>query len=106
MMSDDRVFLSDRERSTVSGILREFACRIGRVNVFGSRATGGAHAGSDLDLVVFPPSPRNEIAKLRFAFEDSDLPITVDVLAWDDIDHQPLRDAIARHSIPFFKEMA
>lgn len=106
MKSDDRVFLSARERATVGAILKEAGPRLGQIKVFGSRATGSARHSSDLDLVVFPPSPRSELSKLRLAFEESDLPINVDVVAWDDIDHQPLRDAIMRHAIPFFKEMA
>ena len=104
MKCNDRVFLSSRERATIASILEPMRARLGPVKVFGSRATGRARPASDLDLVVFPPAPRRDLIDLRFAFEDSDLPITVDVLAWDEIDYQPLRDEIARHAVPFFDE--
>ena len=71
--------LSDRERSTVTGILSRFSGRLGPVKAFGSRATGTARPNSDLDLVVFPPAPLSELSALMTAFEDSDLPIKVDV---------------------------
>lgn len=106
MKCNDRVFLSPRERATVLAILEPLRAQFGAVKVFGSRATGCARPASDLDLVVFPPASRSELRDLKFAFEESDLPITVDVLAWDEIDHQPLRDEISRHAVPLFDEAA
>lgn len=102
MKSGSTVQLSQRERATITQILARARPRIGIVKVFGSRATGTARPCSDLDLVVFPPAPASELDSLREAFEESDLPIAVDVLAWDDIDHQPLREAITLHGLPFF----
>ena len=96
------VQLSDRERRTVTAVLRQFAACLGPIKAFGSRATGIARPGSDLDLVIFPPAPSKELGRLREAFEDSDLPITVDVLAWDEIEHERLRDQIAQLGVPFF----
>lgn len=54
------------------------------VRAFGSRATWTARAYSDLDLAVIGEAPvdRATIAELKEAFEDSDLPIRVDVLDW------------------------
>jgi predicted nucleotidyltransferase len=104
MKCNDRVFLSEREFATVAAVLASAAARIGAVKVFGSRATGRARPGSDLDLVVFPPSPGGALNDLRFAFEESDLPIHVDVLAWDDIESQSLRDEIGRRAVPLFAD--
>lgn len=92
--------LSDRERSIVTAVLRQFVGRLGPVKAFGSRAAGTARPNSDLDLVVFPPAPLSELSALMTAFEDSDLPIKVDILAWENIAHQPLRDEITRHAVP------
>ena len=102
MKCNDRVFLSSRERTTIASILEPMLSRIGDVKVYGSRATGRARPASDLDLVVFPPVARRDLMDLRFAFEESDLPIKVDVLAWDEIDYQPLRDEIFRYAVSFF----
>lgn len=54
------------------------------VRAFGSRVTGRARPYSDLDLVVVGPArlPFRQLAALRIAFEESDLPYRVDVLDW------------------------
>ena len=52
------------------------------VHVFGSRAGGTPRRASDLDLAVDAGRPltRRETGALADAFEESDLPYTVDVL--------------------------
>lgn len=52
--------------------------------LFGSRATGKAKQHSDLDLVLVTrkPLPTLQMANLRTAFEESDLPIRVDLVDW------------------------
>jgi predicted nucleotidyltransferase len=52
--------------------------------VFGSRAGVGAKPFSDLDLAVVSstPLPVRRLALLDNAFEESDLPIKVDVVDW------------------------
>jgi predicted nucleotidyltransferase len=53
---------------------------------YGSRVNGGAHDGSDLDLVVRDPvgldQPQKQMCALREALSESNLPILVDVLDW------------------------
>ena len=53
---------------------------------YGSRVTGQAHEGSDLDLVVRNPKdlrqPCPDLLDLRDALGESDLPILVDVFDW------------------------
>ena len=53
---------------------------------YGSRVTGGAHQGSDLDLVVRHPSDlpisSQQLFTLKDAISESNLPILVDVLDW------------------------
>lgn len=102
MQISPTVILSERERATVARIVGDLAGRIGEVRVFGSRATGSARASSDLDLVIMPPISQRELYDLMEAFEESDLPIFVDVLAWDRIDSDLLREEIARHSVGLF----
>jgi predicted nucleotidyltransferase len=75
--------------------------QIGAVKIYGSRATGRARPSSDLDLVVFPPASDSVIGELALAFEESDLPIFVDVLAWEHISNPVLRAEIERDAIPF-----
>lgn len=53
---------------------------------FGSRVTGCAHEGSDLDLVLrnpaLPAVPAAGMAGLRLALKESMLPFSVDVHDW------------------------
>ena len=57
------------------------------VRAFGSRAKGTARKYSDLDLVVKGTGPldTSRYARLSVAFEESSLPINVDVLDWHTI---------------------
>ena len=54
------------------------------VFAFGSRAKGRAKKFSDLDLLVraSKPLPWLKLAEVRESFEESELPITVDVIDW------------------------
>lgn len=63
-----RSFLEPKEQFTVS--------------IFGSRVRGGYRQYSDLDLWIetVPPLTRSEEVELRTLFEESDLPIKVDIV--------------------------
>lgn len=52
------------------------------VRAFGSRVTGKAVAASDLDLAVFDAGPLSfrRLRELEESFEESDLPVRVDVV--------------------------
>jgi predicted nucleotidyltransferase len=53
--------------------------------VYGSRINGQSHDGSDLDLVVKSPVTVDELSRVRAAFSDSHIPISVDILDWENI---------------------
>jgi uncharacterized protein len=57
------------------------------VRIFGSRVTGEARDYSDLDLVIMGQQKidRRTLYDLAEAFEESDLPMRVDVLDWQRI---------------------
>jgi predicted nucleotidyltransferase len=74
--------------ATVGAILREALGPHVRVWVFGSRAKGKARRGSDLDLAVDAGHELTlqELGQLHDAFDECDLPYTVDVVDWRAID--------------------
>ncbi len=74
------------QRQEVERILRQFVPGI-EVRAFGSRVNGTAKPHSDLDLVVVDknPLPRDLYYQLQDAFEESTLPIRVDLLDWQRI---------------------
>lgn len=92
--------LDPRARDQVHAILREHVpdCEVW---AFGSRVAGGAKRFSDLDLVIVSPVrlPVRRLALLANAFDESDLPIKVDVAEWQTMP-EPMRQRIAeRHEL-------
>lgn len=75
---------------------------------FGSRVTGEAHEGSDLDLVLRPVSdhalPTKLVAELRARIRESRISIAVDLFAWSELPqrfHLPIE---ANHEV-FFRRL-
>ena len=75
------------------------------VIAYGSRVTGTAHEGSDLDLVVRnthkPLMPTHNLGEVRDAFSESNLPILVDILDWAQIP-ESFREEIERSGVVVF----
>lgn len=88
--------LSPNHLKTVRQILAEHvpACE---VRAFGSRVTSSAKKYSDLDLAIVGDTALDlhTLARLKEAFEDSDLPIQVDVLDWREIS-ESIQEVIAK----------
>ncbi len=88
--------LSPNHLKTVKQILAKHvpACE---VRAFGSRVTQSAKKYSDLDLAIVGDAAldRHTLARLKEAFEDSDLPIQVDVLDWREIS-ESIQEVIAK----------
>ena len=82
--------LLDQESLTmVHDILKEHVPEY-EVWAFGSRVHGrNLKKFSDLDLVIINHSPLKplQLFNLKEAFSESNLPIMVDVLAWDEVDN-------------------
>ena len=68
--------------------------------LFGSRTTGTAKPHSDLDLVLVTPQPLTTLrmADLRAAFEESALPIKVDLVDWSLISPE-FREVIKQQAV-------
>ena len=81
---------------TVQRILAEHVPEC-EVRAFGSRAAWTAKDYSDLDLAVVGAGPLDwrNLGRLKEAFEESDLPIRVDVLDWQGIS-ESFQEVIAR----------
>lgn len=67
---------------------------------YGSRVKWTSRPESDLDLVVFSGADQSgQVADLREAFEESDLPFRVDVLVWDDLSEPFCRTIDDEHAV-------
>ena len=79
----DSIDLNPNHLATVKSILAEHVPEC-EVRAFGSRATWTAKDYSDLDLAVVGEEPIDwrTLGRLKEAFEESALPMRVDVLDW------------------------
>ena len=79
----DSIDLNPNHLVTVKAILEEHVPEC-EVRAFGSRATWTAKDYSDLDLAVVGEGPLDwrTLSRLKEAFEESELPMRVDVLDW------------------------
>lgn len=75
--------LPPEQLTLVRGILAQFVPNA-TVMAFGSRTQGRAKPHSDLDLAIISPEPIDwrTLARLKEAFEESELPICVDLVDW------------------------
>lgn len=95
-----RLDLSAAQLAELRRLLREHV-PTSRVWAYGSRVTGGAHEGSDLDLVLrdaADPEKRSAgLTALRMALSDSTLPMLVDVHDWADLPEHFRREIERAH---------
>ena len=90
-------------------ILRILAVHLPEAEVlaYGSRVSGTAHEGSDLDLAARNPLnpllPVRNLGEVRDAFMESNLPILVDIQDWARIPDS-FREEIARAGIVIFPQ--
>ncbi len=81
--------------------------QVERVLLFGSRATGFAKPGSDIDLAVLAPRmSQREFAQLWGELEDLPLVYTLDVLLWDELNQETLKQKILRDGQALYEARA
>lgn len=95
--------LTPKQRSTLLTALAPFAAEIERVALFGSRATGFARENSDIDLVIYGELDSKSERRLWTAFDESDLSVPVDVVAYSRINNPLLKQHIDDVAIPLFE---
>jgi len=97
--------LSERIQADLSRVFKRYP-GIERVLIFGSRAKGGAWPGSDIDLAaVAPQMSDTEFARLWDEIEDLPLVFKVDLLHWDRLANQRLKDKIPREGCLFYERL-
>lgn len=94
--------LEPRLLDQVRAILQEHVADC-EVWAFGSRVGSCSKRFSDLDLAVVAKTelPTRRLALLAYAFEDSDLPIKVDVVDWHSTSPAFRQRIAERHEIVF-----
>lgn len=78
--------------------------QIVKVIIFGSRAMGRDKPGSDIDLAIITTGDRDLSAKVKAELDELSTPYLFDVVDYQRIDHQPLREHIDRVGKVFFQQ--
>ncbi len=78
---------------------------IEQVWLYGSRAKGTNQPGSDVDLALIGPDVKGETVRhIHFVLEEeSPMPFFFDVLHWDGLSNQKLKDEIQRTAQPLYE---
>ena len=86
----------------ISDVFAQFSV-IEKAVLYGSRAKGDYKPGSDIDLTLFGANLTfATCASIEDALDDLLLPYKIDLSLFDQLDHAPLREHIARVGVPFY----
>jgi len=94
--------LTQKQLNIIRDILAPYHSNIDIVGLFGSRATGTFRDNSDIDMVLFGDIDEKAIDHLRTLFDESDLPVKMDLHAYDLVVYSPLKDHIDNVMKPLF----
>ena len=85
--------LSSEHLSELLRIFRSYP-ELEKVILYGSRATGKYHERSDIDLVTIGIKDRHRLGALLLDLENSNLPYTCDLQAYETLKYFPLKHHI------------
>lgn len=98
--------ISDKSFAALIAFFEESA-DIERVVIFGSRAMGNYRNGSDIDLAVWGSGLTSSKVQ-RFSAtlnEEMQIPYMVDLLYYDEIHNEALKEHINTHGLPIFTRL-
>ena len=96
--------LSERQLTILKQILSLYVEEIVSVDLFGSRATSDYRPNSDVDLVLRGSLKEKHINRLWTMFQESSLPVSVDVKSYDLTTYPPLRAHMDKVCKPLFSQ--
>lgn len=96
--------LPDSTCAIVRQILASYP-QIEKAVLYGSRAKGNYKAGSDIDLTLFGAAlDHQSLMSIASALEESDIPYTVDLSLFEQIETPALREHIQRVGQVFYQK--
>lgn len=97
-----RYGLRDRDMQTITEIFSRYP-HIKNVQLFGSRAKGTFHSGSDIDLAIMNEDvPPKIMLQLQNEFSESSLPYFVDLVYYPEIESDAFREHIERVGVVIY----
>lgn len=102
-MTEERFGLSARVIGQIHGILAQYPT-VQQAIIYGSRAKGNHKPGSDIDLTLFGSKLDHQLMlSVATALDDSDIPYTVDLSLFTQIENPALREHIERVGQVFYQ---
>ena len=102
-MNADAFGLSPRIVELIRQILAAFP-EVEKAVIYGSRAKGTHKPGSDIDLTLFGEGLTSDIlGRVATRLDDSPIPHTVDLSIYAELNHEKLREHIARVGVVFYE---
>ncbi|MBV5309496.1 nucleotidyltransferase domain-containing protein [Chromatium okenii] len=95
--------LSENVCAIVRTILNQYPA-VQKAVIYGSRAKGNYHNGSDIDLTLLGDAlDYDTLSAIAWALDDSDIPHTVDLSLFETIENPALREHIHRVGMVFYE---
>ncbi|PQJ94952.1 nucleotidyltransferase domain-containing protein [Chromatium okenii] len=95
--------LSANVCAVVRTILNQYPA-VQKAVIYGSRAKGNYHNGSDIDLTLLGDAlDYDTLSAIAWALDDSDIPHTVDLSLFETIENPALREHIHRVGMVFYE---
>jgi predicted nucleotidyltransferase len=92
--------LNERDMQTITDILSRYI-HVKKALLFGSRAKGMFHSGSDIDIAIVDENiDYQTIRKIKSDFSDSSLPYNVDLVNFSSLTNSSLKEHILRVGQP------
>lgn len=94
--------LGNGTKGALNQILGKFE-EIEKVSIFGSRAKGTFLTNSDIDLVIENDISNSLLARINAAIIISEIPYKVDLLVFDKIETEELKNEVLAYKRIFYK---
>ncbi len=98
------MLLREKDKHSLAAIFSNISGKF-EVWAYGSRVTGEAHDGSDLDLVIknndSQPIPSGVMDQLRENITESNIPILVEIRDWAKIPESFRKNILEKHEVLF-----
>lgn len=95
--------LNCQSRSEIISVLASCE-KVERAVLFGSRAMGTFRPASDVDLALFGEQlEARDLTSISFALEDLTVPQHVDLLLFDQVGNETLREHIIQQGVELFR---
>ena len=99
--------LTDKDRQQIREVFASFP-QIKRATLYGSRALGRYHSGSDIDLTLITAKDTKldlpTLNQISESLDDLLLPYEIDLSSFEDIDNAELKEHISRVGVTFYTQ--